>query len=122
MDKTSLSATIYFEAAVKRQLVLARGVADEYFGEVRKMTVEVVVASEKLDQYDVVVDFRDLEMALDEQLKPMHDSLSNDVGVGDILKVASKLANKLSFIVPKSSKVKEINFIDNNGRRVSLHP
>lgn len=110
-----------FEAAVQRQLALARDLTgcqnDDH-----KITVEVVVTSAELDIHDVVVDFRELEAALDEQLAPFQGKLSSELGVGDMIWLTSRLANELESRVPTLTKITEISFISPRGRRTSLRP
>ena len=121
MSEPILSTPLCFEAAVQRQLVLACGLNGELTGH-REIIVEVIAASKALDLYDVVVDFRELEAMLDEQLRPLQGNLPENFGVRDLLQIASNIARNLAPRVPALSKITEINFIDNLGRCVSLHP
>jgi hypothetical protein len=121
MNESILSAPLYFEAAVQRKLLLA-GVPSGSCLDDKEIIVEVIAASERLNRYDVVVDFRELEAALDEQLILLQDNLPNNFGIRDMLLVASRLAEKIEPIMPALSKIMEISFIYNCGRRISLRP
>jgi len=116
MDKTITYIPISFEAAVQRKLLLK-----EYING-KSIMVEVVAVSKSLDEYDVVVDFRELELALDEQLLLLCGALSYDSDVKEVLAVALKLAENMASKVPVFAKIAEVSFVYDCGRRVSLRP
>ncbi len=110
----------HFEAAVTRPLsvVFRRGEAWEG----HDYTVEVVAARQGLDPFDVVVDFRDLEAALDRALAPLQGRLLADVGLADPLALATRLAADLAPFVPAPARLAEVALTDGRGRRLAVHP
>ena len=111
---------LHFEAAVTRSLpvVFRRGEAWEG----HDYTVEVVAEREGLDGFDVVVDFRDLEAALDRALAPLQGRLLSDLGLEGPLDLARRLLVDLSPFVPAPARLKEVALTDGRGRRVSVQP
>ena len=110
----------HFEAAVTRPLsvVFRRGEAWEghYY------TVEVVAERAGLDGFDVVVDFRDLEAALDRTLAPLQGRLLSDLGLGGPLDLARRLLIDLAPFVPAPARLKEVALTDGRGRRMAVQP
>jgi len=84
--------------------------------------VEVITARGGLDGFDVVVDFRDLEAALDALLAPLQGRLLADLGLRDPLELAQRLAAQLAPKVPAPARLVEVAFTDGRGRRLSLRP
>lgn len=108
----------HFEAAVTRPLsvVFRRGEAWEG----HDYTVEVVTARQGLDAFDVVMDFRDLEAALDRALAPLQGRLLADVGLVDPLALATRLAADLAPFVPAPARLAEVALTDGRGRRLAV--
>ena len=85
------STSLLFQAAVERPLNVVFQAADGRW-EGHDYRVEVVTERQGLDGFDVVMDFRDLEAALDELLaiSPIHESpqpmavTRKDKSLGDI--------------------------------------
>jgi hypothetical protein len=121
MDESILSAPLYFEAAVQRKLLLKDSLVGGHTDD-DEITVEVVVTSERLDVYDVVIDFRELETAIDEQLLLFHGNLPDNFDVSAMLVVAAKLVKDITPMVPVCAKIMEISFIYSCGRRIRCVP
>ena len=119
MDASGPSPQLRFEAAVQRPLsVVYRSAAGGWEG--HDFTVEVIASRLGLDPFDVVVDFRDLEAALDAILKPLQGRLLADLGLRDPLDLARKLADQLGPTVPAPARLTEVALTDGRGRRLSL--
>lgn len=115
------SPALRFEAAVERQLsVVYRSAGGGWEGHDYK--VEVVAARTGLDGFDVVVDFRDLEAALDALLAPIQGRLLSDLGLAGPLELARKLASELAPRVPAPARLAEVALTDGRGRRLALRP
>ncbi len=114
------SQPLHFEAAVTRPLsvVFRRGEAWEG----HDYTVEVVAERQGLDDFDVVVDFRDLEAALDRALVPLQGRLLADLGLDGPLALAGKLAAELAAHVPAPARLAEVALTDGRGRRLAVRP
>ena len=118
---THPSNHLFFEAAVERPLsVVFRTMDGRWEG--HDYTVEVVAARQGLDGCDVVVDFRDLEAALDKLLAPMQGRLLSDLGLKDPLDLAQRLADELAPKVAAPARVAEVALTDGRGRRLSIRP
>ena len=100
--------------------VVYRSAGDRWEG--HDFTVEVITARQGLDPYDVVMDFRELEAALDALLEPMQGRLLSDLGLQDPLGLARTLAQALSPKVPSPARLAEVALTDGRGRRLSLRP
>ncbi len=111
---------LQFEAAVSRPLsvVFRRGEAWEG----HDYTVEVVATRLGLDGFDVVVDFRDLEAALDARLAPLQGRLLADLGLAGPLDLARRLLADLAPHVPAPAHLKEVALTDGRGRRLAVGP
>lgn len=109
---------LLFEAAVTRTLsvVFRRGEAWEG----HDYLVEVVTARTGLDGFDVVVDFRDLEAALDDALAPLQGRLLPEVGLDGPLALARHLRSGLAPLVPAPARLKEVALTDGRGRRLAV--
>jgi 6-pyruvoyl-tetrahydropterin synthase len=119
MDEPSPSPQLRFEAAVQRPLsVVYQSPSGGWEG--HDFTVEVVAARLGLDGFDVVVDFRDLEAALDALLAPLQGRLLADLGLKDPLDLASRLAQQLAPTVPAPARLAEVALTDGRGRRLAL--
>lgn len=114
-------AALRFEAAVERPLsVVFRTPAGAWEG--HDYRVEVIAAREGLDAFDVVMDFRDLEAALDALLAPLRGRLLADVGLEGPLDLVRLLARDLAPKVPAPARLAEVALTDGQGRRLAFHP
>jgi 6-pyruvoyl-tetrahydropterin synthase len=82
--------------------------------------VEVITARQGLDGFEVVVDFRELEAALDALLAPIQGRLLGDLGLAGPLELAQRLAAELAPKVPAPSRLTEVACTDGRGRRLAL--
>jgi hypothetical protein len=105
-----------FEAAVTRPLSVVFQAGDAWEG--HDYLVEVVTARLGLDGFDVVVDFRDLEAALDRSLAPLQRRLLSDLGLDGPLALAQRLLVELAPFVPAPARLKEVALTDGRGRRM----
>lgn len=105
-----------FEAAVTRPLSVVFRAGDAWEG--HDYLVEVVTARQGLDGFDVVVDFRDLEAALDRSLAPLQGKLLSDLGLDGPLALARRLQLELAPFVPVPARLKEVALTDGRGRRM----
>jgi 6-pyruvoyl-tetrahydropterin synthase len=83
-------------------------------------TVEVVASRQGLDSFDVVVDFRALEAALDRSLAPLQGSLLSDLGLDGPLALAQRLLAELTPFAPAPAHLKEVALTDGRGRRLAV--
>jgi len=83
-------------------------------------TVEVVAVRQGLDAFDVVMDFRDLEAALDRSLTPLQGRLLSDLGLSGPLALAQRLLAELAPFVPAPARLKEVALTDGRGRRIAV--
>jgi len=109
---------LHFEAAVTRPLSVVFRSGDAWEG--HDYTVEVVTARQGLDGFDVVVDFRDLEAALDRSLAPLQRRLLSDQGLDGPLSLAQRLLAELTPFVPSPARLKEVALTDGTGRRLAV--
>lgn len=112
---------LLFEAAVQRPLSVVWRAPDGAW-EGHDFTVEVIAVRRGLDGYDVVMDFRDLEAALDALLAPLQGRLLADLGFRDPLELARQLATALAPRVPAPARLAEVALTDGRGRRLALRP
>jgi hypothetical protein len=82
----------------------------------------VITARRGLDAYDVVVDFRDLESALDALLRPLRGRTLGDLGLGGPLDLAATLAASLAAKVTPPARLLEVALTDGEGRRLAYRP
>lgn len=115
MDRPS---HLLFEAAVTRPLSVVFKVGEAWEG--HDYTVEVIVARRGLDGFDVVVDFRDLEVALERCLAPLEGRLLSEIGLSSPLALAQHLATELATFVSGPAYLKEVALTDGRGRRLSI--
>jgi 6-pyruvoyl-tetrahydropterin synthase len=116
---THSSDSFAFEAAVERRLSVVFRRADGAW-EGHDYLVEVVVGRNGLDAMDVVVDFRDLEAALDALLAPMQGKLLSDLGLGGPRELAEKLAHDLAPALAAPAKLISVALVDGRGRRLAV--
>jgi len=109
---------LIFEAAVARPLSVVFQSGGAWEG--HDYTVEVVAERRGLDGFDVVVDFRDLEAALDRSLAPLQGKLLSDLGLDGPLALAQRLLAELSPFVPAPARLKEVALTDGRGRRMAV--
>ena len=112
--------SLSFEAAVTRPLSVVFRRGDHWEG--HDYTVEVVAARQGLDAFDVVVDFRDLEAALDRILAPLQGRLLADLDLDGPLALARRLLTDLAPFVPAPAHLKEVALTDGRGRRLAVRP
>lgn len=118
---TTHSGSFAFEAAVERPLSVVFRRSDGAW-EGHDYLVEVVAGRQGLDAMDVVVDFRDLEAALDGLLAPMQGKLLSDLGLNGPVALAERLATQLAPSVPAPARLVSIALTDGRGRRIALRP
>ena len=110
-----------FSAAVERPLSVVFRRADGAW-EGHDYRVEVVVARAGLDDFDVVMDFRDLETQLDRILAPCQGRLLADLGLEGPRQLAARIAAELGPVVPDPVRLEEVALTDGTGRRLALRP
>lgn len=115
------SPPLQFEAAVERPLSVVYRTPDGRW-EGHDYTVEVIAGRTGLDGFDVVVDFRDLEAALDALLEPLQGRLLSELGLADPMALAQRLAAELAPRVPAPARLLELALTDGRGRRLALRP
>ena len=108
--------SLHFEAAVTRPLAVVFRTGEVWEG--HDYTVEVVATRQGLDGFDVVVDFRELEAALDRCLAPLQGRLLSDLGLDGPLALAQRLLLELTPHVPAPARLKEVALTDGTGRRL----
>lgn len=84
--------------------------------------VEVIAARQGLDGFDVVVDFRDLEAALDALLEPLRGRLLGELGLQGPMDLVRLLAAELALKVPPPACLAEVALTDGQGRRLAYRP
>lgn len=110
-----------FFAAVERPLsVVFRRVDGAWEG--HDYRVEIVVAREGLDGFDVVMDFRDLETHLDRILAPFQGRLLADLGLEGPRQLAGRIATELAPVVTGPARLDEVALTDGTGRRLAWKP
>ena len=119
MDAPLPSSRLSFQAAVQRPLSVVYRTPDGAW-EGHDFTVEVIAARSGLDGFDVVMDFRDLEAALDQLLAPLQGRLLGELGLQDPLALARRLAADLAPRVPAPARLLEVAHTDGRGRRLAL--
>lgn len=112
------SSPLHFEAAVTRPLSVVFRNGESWEG--HDYTVEVVTTRQGLDGFDVVVDFRDLEAALDRSLAPLQGRLLSDLDLDGPLALARRLLAELAPFVPAPARLKEVALTDGRGRRMAV--
>jgi 6-pyruvoyl-tetrahydropterin synthase len=112
---------LHFEAAVERPLSVVFRAADGRW-EGHDYRVEVIAGRQGLDGFDVVVDFRDLEAALDALLEPLRGRMLADLGLQGPMALARMLASELARQVPAPARLLEVALTDGQGRRLAYRP
>ena len=115
------SSPLRFEAAVERPLSTVFRAADGRW-EGHDFTVQVIATRQGLDGFDVVVDFRELEAALEALLEPFQGRLLSDLGLDGPMALAARLLTALAPCVPAPARIAEVALTDGRGRRLSLRP
>ena len=115
------SDSFSFEAAVERPLSVVFRRADGAW-EGHDYLVEVVAGRQGLDAMDVVVDFRDLESALDALLAPMQGKLLSDLGLDGPVALAEQLARALAPTLAAPARLVSVALMDGRGRRLAVKP
>ncbi len=109
---------LQFEAAVTRPLSVVFRAGERWEG--HDYTVEVIAVRQGLDAFDVVVDFRDLEAALDRSLAPLQGRLLSDLGLAGPLDLARRLLGELAPFVAAPARLREVALTDGRGRRLAV--
>ena len=110
-----------FQAAVERGLsVVFRAPGQNWSG--HDYRVEVVVEAQELDAFDVVMDFRELEAALDALLAPLDACCLDTPDLHAPADLARYLLTALAPKVPPPARLAEISLTDGRGRRLVLRP
>lgn len=113
------ASQLRFQAAVERPLSVVFRLPDGRW-EGHDYRVEALTERQGLDAFDVVVDFRDLEAALDAFLTPLQGRLLSDLGMAEPLDLAARLLAELGPKVPAPARLASITLTDGQGRRLSL--
>ena len=111
--------SLIFQAAVERPLSTVFCHANGTW-EGHDYRVEAIVERPGLDAFDVVMDFRDLEAALDAQLAPMAGRLLSELGMKDPSELAQRLFRNLAPHVPGPAHLTEVTLTDGAGRKVAV--
>ncbi len=109
---------LYFQAAVERPLSVVFRAADGSW-EGHDYRVEVVTERKGLDALDVVMDFRDLEAALDRRRAPLRGRLLSEAGLGGPADLARRLLEELAPGVPAPARLVEVALTDGRGCRIA---
>lgn len=118
---TPAKSDLCFQAAVERPFSgVFRAGTGKWEG--HDYRVEVVTERIGLDAMDVVMDFRDLEAALDRWLAPLEGCLLPEAGIESPAALAQRLLDALTPQVPAPARVVEVTLTDGRGYRVSVHP
>lgn len=119
MDGSRPASQLSFQAAVERPLSVVFRRADGTW-EGHDYRVEVLAERQGLDGYDVVVDFRDLEAALDALLVPLQGRLLGELGLDGPAALAQSLMKRLAPTVPAPARLVSVALTDGQGRRLAL--
>lgn len=118
-EMASPKSQLHFQAAVERSLsVVFHSPSGAWEG--HDYRVEVITEREGLDAFDVVVDFRDLESALDATLAPLNGQLLSEAGIPGPLELAQRLLATLAPKVAAPARLVEVALLDGRGRRLSV--
>ena len=112
------ASQLCFQAAVERPLSVVFRHADGRW-EGHDYRVEVLTERMGLDGFDVVMDFRDLEAALDNLLAPLQGQLLSELGLAGPLELAEKLLAELAPKVPVPARLASVALTDGSGRRLT---
>ncbi|HWQ08791.1 MAG TPA: hypothetical protein VN436_06785, partial [Holophaga sp.] len=69
-----------------------------------------------------VMDFRDLEAALDRWLAPLRGRLLQEEGIDGPVELARRLLAELAPQVPAPARIADVVLTDGRGRRISVRP
>lgn len=108
-----------FEAAVERPLSVVFQTPDGAW-EGHDYKVEVITSRQGLGDFDVVMDFRELEAVMDRILGPLQGRLLSELGLAGPLELARKLADELASHVPAPAHLSEVALTDGRGRRLAV--
>jgi hypothetical protein len=112
-------SSLTFLAAVERPVsVVFRAAGGTWEG--HDYRVEVIAERIGLDGYDVVVDFRDLEAALDAWLAPLNGRTLEEAGIAGPIEMVQKLLDDLAAKVPAPARLAQVSLIDGRGRCISV--
>lgn len=112
---------LQFEAAVERPLSVVFRTEDGRW-EGHDYRVEVIATRVGLDGFDVVVDFRELEAALDALLAPLRGRMLGELGLDGPMALTRMLADALAPNVPPPARLSEVALTDGQGRRLAYRP
>ena len=112
------ASQLCFQAAVERPLSVVFHHSDGRW-EGHDYRVEVLTERTGLDSFDVVMDFRDLEAALDDLLAPLQGQLLSELGLAGPLELAEKLLAELAPKVPAPARLASVALTDGSGRRLT---
>jgi 6-pyruvoyl-tetrahydropterin synthase len=108
-----------FQAAVEKHLSLVFQSLDGGW-EGHDYDVTVVVQRDGLDRHDVVMDFRDLEAALDTVLEPMRGHTLQELGMAEPHDVAERIATAITPSLVPPVTLASVSLRDGTGRQITL--
>ena len=108
-----------FQAAVERRLSLVFQTPDGRW-EGHDYRVTVVTERTGLNELDVVMDFRELEAALNSALDPMRGYSLGELGMNEPLDVAKRIAGTLAPSIAPPARLAAVSLQDGTGRRITL--
>jgi 6-pyruvoyl-tetrahydropterin synthase len=111
--------SLRFQAAVERPLSVVFRAPDGRW-EGHDYRVEVITERRGLDAFDVVMDFRDLETALDTLLQPLGGRLLSELGLSGPQDLAERILAELAPRVPVGVHLASVALTDGRGRRFTL--
>jgi 6-pyruvoyl-tetrahydropterin synthase len=108
-----------FQAAVEQTLSL---VFQDHEGRWEGHDYCVTVVAERLglNEHDVVMDFRVLDAALNEALKPLRGHSLSELGMKAPIDVAKKIAETLEPSIAPPAKLAAVSLQNGTGRRITL--
>ncbi len=115
------TSPLRFQAAVERSLSVVFRHPDGHW-EGHDYRVEVLTERLGLDAFDVVMDFRDLEAALDALLAPLEGRMLSELGLTGPRDLAERLLAGLAPQVPPPAQLVSLALTDGCGRRLALRP
>lgn len=110
---------LHFQAAVERPLSVVFRRADGAW-EGHDYRVEVITERAGLNTFDVVMDFRVLEAALDAWLGPLNGRMLQDAGISGPPELAQRTLAELAPKVPPPARLVEVALTDGQGRRLAV--
>lgn len=116
MGKTN---PLCFQAAVERPFSAVIRRPDNTW-EGHDWQVEVVAERIGLDSFDVVVDFRDLEAALDALLVPLQNCLLNEHQINSPQALAQHIFDALAPKILQPAHLSSLSLKDGSGKRITL--